>query len=376
MKPRLLTWLACPLCGSDLDFASVDDATPVVETEGPVAPCRDCHAPDPADREARRNGACSSCHGLEVVAGSVQCTTGHVFPIRDGVARMIEDELGSTAAKSIEESFSREWGHFDYEQDRTWGETVDQRRIDFLRHVDHTADELRGKVVLDAGCGNGMLSRAISTFGCEVVATDVSESVVAAHAHLSGRPPGRTHFVQSDLMRLALKRDSFDIIFCAGVLHHTPNTRATFDQVVKALAPGGAMFVWLYWDVPGLKPKLSELVRRGVSPLPAPAKHAVVWALLPQSLLRQYVRSVRSGTGREGRLNWREVLVRMLDSYTPRYRWRHTPSEVNGWFDELGFTAIKTTEQGPEGFGVVARKPPSEVAGAPSSAGAAVGDER
>jgi ubiquinone/menaquinone biosynthesis C-methylase UbiE len=324
MRARLLTWLACPLCESGLEIAALD--------EGDES---------------------------EIVSGAVRCGSGHFFPIRAGVPRLIEAEQleSATAARSIKESFSREWEHFDYEQDRTWGETVEQRRIDFLRHVDRTPEQLQGKLVLDAGCGNGMLSHAISTFGCEVVATDISDSVVAAHEHLSERGEGRTHFVQSDLMQLALKPESFDVIFCAGVLHHTPSTKGTFDEVVKALAPGGTMFVWLYWDVPGIKPKLSELVRRGVSPLPAPLKHGVVWALLPQSLIRQYVRSIRSGTGAEGRLNWREVLVRMLDSYTPRYRWRHTPEEVHGWFEELGFTDIKTTEQGSEGFGVAARKP-------------------
>jgi 2-polyprenyl-3-methyl-5-hydroxy-6-metoxy-1,4-benzoquinol methylase len=336
MKPQLLGWVVCPRCGAELDFLE----------------------------EAARTAVRELGADTEVSSGVLRCGSGHMYPIRNGVARLLESERfeSSMAARSIKESFSREWGHFDYEQDRTWGETVQQRRTDFLRHVDYDPNELRGKVVLDAGCGNGMLSHAISAFGCEVVATDLSESVEAAHRHLSGREPRRTHFFQSDLMQPALRPESFDVIFCAGVLHHTPSTRETFDQVIKALASGGTIFVWLYWDVGGLKPKLSEAVRRVVSPLPAPLKHAVVWALLPQSLLRQYIRSVRDGTGRAGRLNRREVLVRMLDSYTPRYRWRHTPEEIHGWFRELGFTNIKTTERGSEGFGVAARKPltPSE----------------
>jgi len=47
----------------------------------------------------------------------------------------------------------------------------------------------------------------------------------------------------------------------------------------------------------------------------------------------------------------------MLDSYTPRYRWRHTPDEVDGWYRDLGFGDVKVTERGIEGFGVAARKP-------------------
>jgi 2-polyprenyl-3-methyl-5-hydroxy-6-metoxy-1,4-benzoquinol methylase/uncharacterized protein YbaR (Trm112 family) len=343
MNRRLLNWVVCPRCGEDL---VVDDVE---------------RSEDPED--------------ADLASGALCCRSGHMYPIRNGVPRLLESERfeSAAAARSINESFSREWGHFDYDEDRTWGETVEQRRTDFLRHIDHDAASLRGKAVLDAGCGNGMLSHAMSTFGCEVVATDLSESVEAAHRHLANREPRRSYFLQSDLMQPALRPESFDVIFCAGVLHHTPSTRGTLEQVIKALAPGGTIFIWLYWDVPGLKPTLSEALRRVVSPLPARLKHAVVWALLPQSLIRQYIRSVRDGTGRAGRLNRREVLVRMLDSYTPRYRWRHTPEEVRGWFDELGFTDAKVTERGSEGFGMAARKPATGVRREMVAAGATAG---
>jgi hypothetical protein len=48
----------------------------------------------------------------------------------------------------------------------------------------------------------------------------------------------------------------------------------------------------------------------------------------------------------------------MLDSYTPRYRWLHTPDEVAGWFREFGFSDIETTEELEDGFGIAARKLP------------------
>jgi ubiquinone/menaquinone biosynthesis C-methylase UbiE/uncharacterized protein YbaR (Trm112 family) len=324
MRPRLVDWLVCPLCGADLELR------------------------------------CSSCHGVEVESGSLACASGHAFPVIRGVPRLLPGLLlGSPAAsRSIQESFSREWSHFDYGADRTWGQSVELRARDFLRHVDQSPDELRGKLVLDAGCGNGALSHAITRFGCEVVATDISSSVEAAYRFFAALGNGRTHFVQSDLMNLALKPKSFDVVFCAGVLHHTPSTKGTLHEVLKVLAPGGTVFVWLYWQVPGLRPKLSEALRRTISPLPAPVKHGIVRALVPQSMLRQYVRELRGRSDPSERLNRRETMVRMLDSYTPRYRWRHTPAEVHDWFAELGFTDVKTTEQGVEGFGVAARKPP------------------
>jgi ubiquinone/menaquinone biosynthesis C-methylase UbiE/uncharacterized protein YbaR (Trm112 family) len=361
MKPRLLDWLVCPLCRSDLAFRDAAGRPPVPSDEvSPPSECVSCRAPADAARRDGGSGNCESCYGLEVESGSVVCPSGHGFPVVGGVPRLLPDFLleSATASRSISASFSREWAHFDYDADRTWGQSVRQRAQDFLRHVDHSADSLRGKLVLDAGCGNGALSRAITSFGCEVVATDISTSVEAAHRHFAAQGNDRTHFIQSDLMHLALRPATFDVIFCAGVLHHTPSTRGTLEELLRALAPGGTVFIWLYWRVPGLRPMVSEGLRRAISPLPAPLKHGAVWALAPQSMLRQRIRELRGRSDPSERLNHRETMVRMLDSYTPRYRWRHTPAEVHGWFGELGFTDIKTTEEGVEGFGVVARKPP------------------
>lgn len=319
MKPQALKWLACPICGGNLSSA-IEESDDLVE-------------------------------------GDLSCANGHTFPIVRGVPRLLPSQQMSSAeaSKSIRESFSREWSHYDYEADRTWGQTVEERRADFLRHIDRPPDFLAGKVVLDAGCGNGALSVQMSTFGCDVVATDISESVESAYHHFNGAEPGATHFIQSDLMNPALRREAFDVIYCAGVLHHTPDTRATFEALIPALAPGGTVFVWLYWREPGLRAGLTEIARKALSPMPAPVKHGAVWLLLPQSLIRNRIRLARGRT--EEKLNARETLVRMLDSYTPRYRWLHSPEELSDWYKQHGFSDITVTERGTHGFGVAARKP-------------------
>jgi SAM-dependent methyltransferase/uncharacterized protein YbaR (Trm112 family) len=326
VKPDALKWLSCPICGGDL--------------------------------------ALPSKAGEDVVDSDVLCSDGHVFPVIRGVPRLLPSQQVSSgdAGKSIRESFSREWSHYDYDADRTWGQTVEERRADFLRHIDRSPDFLAGKVVLDAGCGNGALSVQMSSFGCDVVATDISESVESAYRHFNGTPPDRTHFIQSDLMNPALRKETFDVVYCAGVLHHTPHTRTTFESLIPALAPGGTVFVWLYWKEPGIRARLSEVLRRILSPMPAPVKHAVVWALVPQSLIRNRIRIARGRT--DEKLNARETFVRMLDSYTPRYRWLHTPEELSSWYAEHGFTDITVTERGQHGFGVAARKPSISTAAA------------
>jgi 2-polyprenyl-3-methyl-5-hydroxy-6-metoxy-1,4-benzoquinol methylase/uncharacterized protein YbaR (Trm112 family) len=280
MKPRVIDWLACPVCGGHL---SLQDPSPAPEIED----------------------------------GALACPDGHVFPIASGVPRLAPDDVleeGRAAAESIRESFSHEWAHFEFGEDRTWGASVEQRREEFLRHVNLRPEDLDGKLVLDAGCGNGSLSRAIASFGCDVVAADIGRQVVDAHRHFSKDDDGRTNYIQANLMHPPFARDTFDVVFCAGVLHHTPSTKATFDALVPALAPGGTIFVWLYHHVPGRVLALKSKLRQIISRLPAPVKERVVkYVFLPQAMLRQYLRTALGRNEPVDRLKWRERLVILLD---------------------------------------------------------------
>lgn len=40
--------------------------------------------------------------------------------------------------------------------------------------------------------------------------------------------------------------NTFDVVYSFGVLHHSPNTRATIDEVRRVLKPGGLAVIMLY----------------------------------------------------------------------------------------------------------------------------------
>jgi 2-polyprenyl-3-methyl-5-hydroxy-6-metoxy-1,4-benzoquinol methylase len=325
MEPRILEWLVCPTCGEDLNVA----ALPLPEV------------------------------AVAIERGAIACSNEHVFPIDNGVPRLLATHQNESAeARSIRTSFSAQWEDYDFEaEQRTWGQTLETRVEDFLRMIDHAPEELHGKLVLDAGCGNGLLSQAVTRFGCEVLAADISDSVARAHSHFAKRGNLKANFIQADLMQPPFRANTFDVVFCAGVLIVTPSSRQTFDKLVKALAPGGTIFVWLYWKESGLKYAIKSFVRRVISPLPLPVKRAVASVFVAQAMLRQFVRGRLDKIEPEERLTWREHFLVQHDFFTPRYRWEHTPDEVFEWYRELGFTDIKLTEQVDAGFGVAARKP-------------------
>jgi SAM-dependent methyltransferase len=284
---------------------------------------------------------CPLCQKDFSVEGVVlRCTEGHVFPRTAGVPQLLPEDHGNDAA-SIARSFGHQWNQFDYERDRTWGFDADQRLKTFLEESGRPREWFEGRRVLDAGCGNGVLSYMITTLGCTVLATDVSPSVFAA----AGRFGSHVHFAQSDLVQPAFRPGAFDFVYCSGVLHHTASTRGTLKKVVRSVAPGGGIYVWLYWRVPGVKSRVKTVLRNAIRPLPDPVKRAVVVPFALQGRLRD-----RS-------LSWSEHFLVQHDFFTPRYRWEHTPDEVHAWFLDLGFENIVTQTRSKDGFGALAEAP-------------------
>jgi SAM-dependent methyltransferase len=101
-------------------------------------------------------------------------------------------------------SFTHEWRYYEI-GGRTWGMELDHRvKTFFLEPLRIPPSELRGKLVLDAGCGNGSQSVAYTEFGVEVIAVDLTTGVEKSHAfrHLHGKAvPEKVHFIQGDLQR-------------------------------------------------------------------------------------------------------------------------------------------------------------------------------
>jgi SAM-dependent methyltransferase len=351
--------VVCPICGADLSLR-VDQMHDAVSDSGRItSACSTCRAPWPGDRRIGSSAEiCADCYGVEVESGQLICAGGHLFPIRKGVPRLgLTDAMETEDSRSIRESFSRQWKHYDYEaEDRTWGQTRAERRADFVRFVDMPADSLRGKLVLDAGCGNGLLSGEMRSFGCEVVAADISDSVEDASRYFAARGNEGLHFVQADLMHAPFRAQAFDIVFCAGVLIVTPDSRATLHEVARAVAPDGTLFIWVYWREDKLTYRIKTRLRRVVAPLPLFARRAVAVGFVIQAMFRQLLRRLYRSEDPGEQASWRERLVIQLDFFTPRYRWEHTPEEVREWLTELGFTGMKLTEEGASGFGMVARR--------------------
>lgn len=101
--------------------------------------------------------------------------------------------------------------------------------------------------VLEVGCGTGQMCLYLARADRVVVGADLTLASLRL-AEEARRRFGleRARFVESDLNRPGLKAGAFDVVYCSGVLHHTPDPRAAFAQVARLARPGGMIVLGLY----------------------------------------------------------------------------------------------------------------------------------
>ncbi len=99
--------------------------------------------------------------------------------------------------------------------------------------------EAKGLRVLDAGCGSGAFSGSLADMGFSVTGLDVSdEMIVLARATVKN-----AGFFVGDILRTPFPENSFDIVFCGGVLHHFPGRlRECALEFRRVLKPGGRVY--------------------------------------------------------------------------------------------------------------------------------------
>ena len=99
-------------------------------------------------------------------------------------------------------------------------------RSDFARELD-AAIPADARIV-EIGCGTGQMSLYLARADRQVLGADLTRASLELAAAAGARfGLDRARFVETDLNRPGLKRGAFDVVYCSGVLHHTPDPRAS-----------------------------------------------------------------------------------------------------------------------------------------------------
>lgn len=340
----------------------------------------------------------------EVSEGLLHCDERHVFPVIRGVPRLLPDSLrehlpalralalngaGASARRLVDQLTAEDPQRFDYDQrtrasfscewefhnigDKTWGMELEPRvHKYFVSSIGIPVDEMPGKVLLDAGCGNGSQSVAYTAFGLEVIGVDLSSGLEHGQAFRHRYPnarPDKVHFIQADLQHPPLAQHSVDIIHSAGVLHHTPSTEQTFRGLCPLLRPGGTFYVWLY-KYERLVTPVVNAIRRATVRLSAPAFDR--FARAGAAPFRAFCAVMnRTGLRTYPEISQREAALALTDIFGVPYAHYHSFPEVREWFKSEGFEEPWPCNADRRGFGICGRLPIGAAAADNAAAGGA-----
>lgn len=280
------------------------------------------------------------------------------YAIRDGIPRFCED--GAYA-----ESFAYEWGRFgqtQLESENRASRMRDATRVAFLEQTGFTEDNMRGRTVVEFGCGPGRFLDIAKSMGATVIGLELTSAVDVARKNLGGGPG--VFLVQGSALSPPFRKGIFDFGFTIGVLHHTPAPCQGAKALIDVVRPGGGVAISVYpeggfYSFPSVY-WTRKFINRVESLIGSRCARSVamVYAWLSASVFYPLFWLIIKvpGVGRWLAGFWAYFFVvvivapdmrwRVLDTFdaiTPRYASTHTPEEVEFWMRGFGCESVRPT---------------------------------
>jgi 2-polyprenyl-6-hydroxyphenyl methylase/3-demethylubiquinone-9 3-methyltransferase len=141
-----------------------------------------------------------------------------------------------------------EIARFDATAQRWWDTHGEFRPLHVLNpvrldYVDEKAS-LRGKRVIDVGCGGGILSEAMARRGAQVTGIDLApQTIEVAELHaLESQLPIR-YVREAAETHAAHSAGAYDVVTCMEMLEHVPEPESVLSALHDLVRPGGDIFV-------------------------------------------------------------------------------------------------------------------------------------
>lgn len=338
MRDWALPLLRCPRCGGSLDHI------PIAEPG--------------ADRV--RSGllvcgieACGDWY--PITRGVPRMLTG---PLRDEISRFVGEEHERALAvlgretdphatadglapikRATMQRFGFEWTEY---SGFGWDDPVyriDREERIFRRKSLLEPEDLRGKLVLDAGCGNGRYAHWAAAFGGRVIAVDLGDGVESAARNTCDLD--QVQVVQADLFNPPFAPKTFDVVFSIGVLMHTGDEKAAVRSLAGVVKAGGSLSVHLYGRGNVVYEAVDRLLRSRTTKR---SSGALLRFTRRAYRLRRWLERVGMAdlVGRFVRLDPHPHCI--FDWYAAPVATHHSYAEVEGWFDALGVRVVATNE--------------------------------
>jgi 2-polyprenyl-3-methyl-5-hydroxy-6-metoxy-1,4-benzoquinol methylase len=175
--------------------------------------------------------------------------------------------------------------------------------------------------VLEVGCGTGQLANYLGLAKRNVVGTDMClNSLRLAEAFRHKHNISNTKFYQMNLFNPIFVENSFHLVICQGVLHHTSDPYLGFQTISKLVKKGGYIIIGLY-------NKYGRLITDA---------RRFFFRITGDSLKFIDPRLKKTDRGILKRESW------FNDQYKHPHESKHTIDEVLNWFDSNDFEFINS----------------------------------
>ena len=136
---------------------------------------------------------------------------------------------------------------------------------------------VQGGIALDDGCGSGRYTVALKHLGFrKVIGIDLGKTaMLQTQELLAQRGIAGISFCEGSVLELPFDDDSFDFVFCNGVLHHTVDTQQGLNEVYRTLKTGGRAWIYVY-NRDGLYWKIRKMLRRVLKHVPREESYMVL----------------------------------------------------------------------------------------------------
>ncbi len=173
---------------------------------------------------------------LKLTGSQYTDDAGNVFPIINGVIRIVQQS-------NYSDNFGFQWNKFaktQIDRERRQSKFTHDR---FFTETNWEVGSLEGKKVLEAGCGAGRFTQVFLDFTKgNLYSFDYSDSVSANYRN-NGHHGKRLNIFQASIYEMPFPDNSFDKIFCFGVLQFTPDFKQSIKSLVDKAKPGSEIVV-------------------------------------------------------------------------------------------------------------------------------------
>ncbi|OJJ23911.1 2-polyprenyl-3-methyl-5-hydroxy-6-metoxy-1,4-benzoquinol methylase [marine bacterium AO1-C] len=167
-------------------------------------------------------------------------TNDQKFLKKNGAFRLVKDD-------NYTQNFGFQWNKFTQTQIDRFSVQSSQSKNRFFAVTQWDKEDLSGKNVLEVGSGAGRFSQVVlDETKANLFSVDYSNAVEANFKNNGHHSEERFHLFQASIYDLPFAPQTFDKVFCFGVLQHTPDVKKSVESLVKMVKPGGELVVDFY----------------------------------------------------------------------------------------------------------------------------------